>query len=132
MRRTPPRVLVVDDDPDCREALVDFLESEGFAVGSACDGLEALERLRGPGGAPDLVLADMRMPRLDGEALAARIAADPALRAVPVVAMTAAIERPCPPGAVALVRKPFAVDELLRAIDAIVGREPRAACDGAR
>lgn len=59
------RVLIADDDPLVREALRDLLESYGFeVVGEAGDGLEAV-RLAGER-APEVVLMDVRMPRMDG------------------------------------------------------------------
>jgi CheY-like chemotaxis protein len=62
------RILVVDDDPDVRESLRQWLEDEGFQVASAADGMEALAILRRePGGW--LILLDLLMPRMDGWAL---------------------------------------------------------------
>lgn len=77
--RRPVRVLVVDDHPVVRSGLVALLEGEDglVVVGEAGDGLEALavlERLgSGPGQRVDVVLMDLRMPRLDGTAATARI-----------------------------------------------------------
>jgi two-component system, NtrC family, response regulator len=58
------RILVVDDEPNARGALRTILTEEGYAVSEAGDGVEALEKLRTAGA--DLVLADVRMPRMDG------------------------------------------------------------------
>jgi two-component system response regulator MprA len=58
-------ILVVDDDPDIREAISDALRDTGYEVHTAVDGqhaLEVLERL----GQPTLILLDMMMPRMDG------------------------------------------------------------------
>src|SRR5215475_13298771 len=63
-------ILVVDDEANARRALQTILEEEGFSVSQAADGQEALELLRA--GCPDLVLADIRMPRLDGIELVRR------------------------------------------------------------
>jgi two-component system NtrC family response regulator/two-component system response regulator HydG len=62
----PPRarILVVDDEPNARDALRTLLTDEGFAVSEAGDGVEALATLRDQGA--DVVLADVRMPRMDG------------------------------------------------------------------
>jgi len=61
----PARVLVVDDEPDMREALTDLLSGSGFdIVGSACDGEEAVGLSASLH--PDLVLMDLRMPGMDG------------------------------------------------------------------
>src|SRR5215475_6292251 len=60
----PARILVVDDEPNARGALRTILAEEGYAVSEAGDGVEALAHLRDVGA--DLVLADVRMPRMDG------------------------------------------------------------------
>jgi DNA-binding response OmpR family regulator len=58
------RVLVVDDEPMVREVLARYLEHAGFAVETAVDGVQALERFAGS--PPDLVLLDLMLPRIDG------------------------------------------------------------------
>lgn len=82
-----PEVLVVDDDPDIREALSLALELDGYQVASARNGLEAWELLGRT--APSLVLLDLAMPVLDGAGLLARIRDDARLRSLPVVVITA-------------------------------------------
>ena len=69
-----PRVLVVDDEANARHALRTILDEEGYAVDEAADGQEALELLRERGA--DVVLADIRMPRLDGIELVRRARAE--------------------------------------------------------
>ena len=64
---TRPRILVVDDEPNARAGLRTILGEEGYAVSEASDGLEALEKLRAE--SFDVVLADIRMPRMDGVTL---------------------------------------------------------------
>jgi two-component system response regulator MprA len=58
------RVLVVDDEPGVRDALVRALRLDAYEVEVAADGREALERLAA--GAPDAVVLDVAMPRVDG------------------------------------------------------------------
>jgi len=84
-----PRVLVVDDDKAVRESLRRSLEFNGYDVGLAADGAEALAGLStsSAGALPDVVIMDVMMPRLDG------IEATKALRAagndVPILVLTA-------------------------------------------
>src|SRR6478752_5831532 len=81
-------VLVVDDDLDIRETLRDVAEAEGFAVDTASDGREAMERLnKGP--APHLVLLDLMMPVMSGWEVLRAMRADRILQAVPVVVISA-------------------------------------------
>jgi DNA-binding NtrC family response regulator len=67
MTHSPPRVLVVEDDPSAREALRIILTEDGFEVSEAADGEDALHQLAHL--APEVVLCDVRMPKLDGIAL---------------------------------------------------------------
>jgi DNA-binding response OmpR family regulator len=61
---TQGRVLVVDDEPVVREVLTRYLERDGFDVATACDGEDAIATFDAE--APDLVLLDLMLPRLDG------------------------------------------------------------------
>jgi CheY-like chemotaxis protein len=61
----PKRILVVEDDTSIRELLVELLESEGYSVASAVNGLEGLKYLQSEGN-PDLILIDLMMPVMDG------------------------------------------------------------------
>ena len=91
----PLRILLVDDNEINRELGELLLSSEGHTVGLACDGAEAVEMLRtGGAGAWDLVLMDVQMPGMDGYEATAKIRAfsDPALAAVPIIALTADTE----------------------------------------
>lgn len=60
----PYKILIADDDPDIREALTMVLESKGYAVISAQDGLECLTNLKAD--MPDLLILDLLMPKMDG------------------------------------------------------------------
>ena len=61
------KILVVDDDPDILDALTMILESQGYQVISARDGLEGLTSLRADN--PDLMILDLLMPKMDGFAV---------------------------------------------------------------
>ena len=65
-----PTILIVDDEPTIRAFVSNILKIEGYQVIEAADGLDALEQVQRRGTPVDLVLTDIRMPRLDGVALA--------------------------------------------------------------
>jgi class 3 adenylate cyclase len=85
--RDPPLILVVDDVADNVDILQMRLEAQGYAVVTAGDGLEALDKIREL--LPDLVLLDVMMPRLDGIETVKRLKADPSLPFIPVILVTA-------------------------------------------
>jgi CheY-like chemotaxis protein len=114
---TPATILVVDDDDAVREVLTIVLEQHGFRVLEAADGREALERAMRR--RPDLILADVEMPRLGGLALRAAVARDAALQHVPVVLMSASVDKLLHPGPV--LAKPFAQELLLAEISRLLG-----------
>jgi CheY-like chemotaxis protein len=83
-----PFVLIVEDEPDEREALCAWLEDEGFATLSARNGKEALDLLRA-GQRPALILLDIKMPVMDGKEFLAQMAHERALAEIPVTIVTA-------------------------------------------
>ena len=66
MKKNKATILVIDDDADIRELIKILLESDGYDVNIASDGVEALEQLRS-GPLPGLIILDLMMPRIDGE-----------------------------------------------------------------
>ncbi len=82
-------VLVVDDDPDIREALADLLIDRGLPVVTAMNGADALQVIRGLAAPPSVVLLDIMMPVMDGYGFLDERRADPALSAIPVAVITA-------------------------------------------
>lgn len=116
--RTP--ILVVDDDFDLRETLREVLEDRGFHVDTASDGGAALDHLR-KGHRPAVILLDLMMPKTDGYAFRREQLADPKLKDLSVVVMTAS-GRPEQSmrkdlGAVTFMRKPFDIDDLVATIE---------------
>ena len=80
------RILVVEDQEDNRRILRDLLTNAGYEIIEAENGEEALAvaaRER-----PDLILMDIQLPLLDGYEVTRRIKTDPALRAIPIIAVT--------------------------------------------
>ena len=87
MTWNPPVVLVVDDQPEILRLTETFLADVDCDVMTATNGEEALEVVARR--APDLVLLDYQMPRMDGFAVCRALKADPATRLIPVVIVTA-------------------------------------------
>jgi adenylate cyclase len=85
--RTPPRILVVDDNPMNVDILQTRLTAQGYEVMTAADGEEALAAARAQ--APDLILLDVMMPKLDGLDVCRRLRSDPTLPFMPIVLVTA-------------------------------------------
>ena len=118
-----PRVLVVDDDKAVRESLRRSLEFNGYDVALASDGAEALAAISGS--APDVVVMDVMMPRLDG--LEATRALRKAGNDVPILVLTARdavgdrVEG-LDAGADDYLTKPFALQELLARLRALLRR----------
>ena len=121
-----PTVLVVEDEPVIRELMSMLLEDEGYAVHQAVDGVEALETVERH--RIDLVLSDVKMPRLDGASLARQLRSrgDP----IPVVLMSAVYAEVDLPG-VRFLRKPVDCEHLLGIIAAALPGNRRSARGGA-
>lgn len=120
-----PRIVVAEDQALIRLDLERLLDHAGFEVcGAARDGQEAVElalELR-----PDIVVLDVKMPRLDGVEAARRILAD---RFVPIVMLTAygygeLISRAVDAGVVGFVVKPFKESVLIEALNEALQRAP--------
>jgi chemosensory pili system protein ChpA (sensor histidine kinase/response regulator) len=118
-----PYVLVVDDSLSARRSLMHFVEDMGFEVREARDGIEAVSMIAAH--RPDLVLADMEMPRMNGLELTAHIRTNHVASTLPVIMITSrssekhrqvAMER----GINYFMVKPFAEDELAQQINALL------------
>ncbi|MEL4504115.1 response regulator [Luteococcus sp. H138] len=121
--RPRPRVLVAEDEALIRMDLVELLGDEGYdVVGQAGDGEAAIELAREL--QPDLVVMDVKMPKMDGITAAEKIAEE---RIAPVVMLTAfsqrdLVERAREAGAMAYVVKPFDASDVVPAIEIAMGR----------
>jgi two-component system chemotaxis response regulator CheY len=110
--------LVVDDDNDLREAIRDALVVEGYDIGEARDGQEALAYLRSHD-LPPLILLDWNMAPMDGARFMAEVSKDCALSAIPVVLLSACVgaaEKAIRHGFVGYLPKPINLDALLSII----------------
>lgn len=123
MNSTRPRVLIAEDEALIRLDLAEMLDEAGYeVVAQAGDGEQAVALAREY--APDLVILDVRMPKLDGIAAASQIAGE---RIAPVVMLTAfsqrdLVERARDAGAMAYLVKPFTITDLVPAIEMAVSR----------
>ena len=120
-----PRVLVVEDEPALQKVLAMRLNIDGFDVAAASDGQEAMELIRAD--PPDLVLTDLMMPVMDGAELTSAIKADPVLKGIPVMVLTALKEQRerdhlMALGADGFAAKPYNSAELTAKIRHLMGR----------
>jgi CheY-like chemotaxis protein len=118
------RVLIVDDDDVIRQLISVNLALEGFEVATAVDGRDCLDRVGAV--APDAVILDVMMPRMDGYATAERLRADPATRDLRLVLLSARtqerdIARGEALGVDAYLAKPFDPDELVATVRRLTG-----------
>ncbi|MBM3333928.1 response regulator [Candidatus Sumerlaeota bacterium] len=121
---TKKRILVADDEEDVKEIIARILETQGYAVVTAYDGLDAVEKIRSE--KPDLVLLDIMMPVLDGYEVCKRIQQDEQTANIPVVFLSAAadqeaVTRGMNAGAKDYVVKPFEPKKLLEKVNKVIG-----------
>jgi CheY-like chemotaxis protein len=122
-RLVPGRVLVIDDEEHMRRLIRRQLERAGYEVelaGSAKEGLQMMRERR-----PDAVTIDLMMPEIGGLGLLAEKDADPGIRDVPALVLTAVgwqedLERAIELGARAILLKPFSQQELAGAVSALM------------
>jgi two-component system cell cycle response regulator DivK len=118
-----PKILLVEDNEMNRDMLSRRLIKRGYEVEIAVDGGEGVEKARG--GAPDLILMDMSLPVIDGWEATRRIKADPELRSIPVIALTAHAmaddrERALEAGCDAYETKPVELPRLLETMQKLL------------
>src|SRR5690606_7746640 len=126
--RQVPLAMVVDDSGTMRKVTGRVLERNNFAVATATDGGDALERM--VDAVPDLTLLDIGMPRMDGYELATQMKADPRLRNVPIVMITSRTgdkhrQRAMDIGVDRYLGKPYQEPELMRNVFELLGIERR-------
>ena len=123
-KRTAPRILVVDDEPGTVDVMLAVLSDAHYLATGVADGRDALASMASE--LPDLVLLDFIMPVMDGGETLRAMRATSNLAKVPVIIMSglpeAMVKRKCRKYD-AFLRKPFALDELLTAVERLVRQD---------
>jgi CheY-like chemotaxis protein len=122
------RILIAEDEEPLRALIKRALSEEGHVVVATADGSEALDKLQSEGGGFDLLLADIKMPVMDGIALALAVARD--FPNLPILLMTGyADQRERVAGLQALIcdviSKPFALAEIKFAVASALAKGKR-------
>ena len=112
-------LFIIEDEPDIRDSIREILESEGYEVHAANNGLEAQTSLRLLP-TPDLILLDALMPKMNGKEFRDWQLTQPRLSHVPVIVLSAtAFSKPMD-GEVSHLQKPVDLNELLGAVKAAI------------
>jgi CheY-like chemotaxis protein len=122
------QILVADDEPEVIDLVQMMLQMEGgYTILSAADGQDALKSARA--NLPDLILLDVRMPRMSGLVVLDQLHSDPTTANIPVIMLSVvttypdvrtALER----GAVAYLPKPFELREMTRLVARVLAMDP--------
>ncbi len=117
------KILIAEDERDIRDLITFTLRYNGYEVVAATNGEEALALTRQE--KPDLVILDVRMPRLTGYDVCRQIKADPELQHIPVVFLSAKgqeseVQAGMEAGAVDYILKPFSPDQLVARVASLV------------
>jgi CheY-like chemotaxis protein len=120
------KILIAEDERDIRELIAFSLQGlGGFDIVLASNGAEAVERATAE--IPDLILMDVRMPRMTGYAACKKLKENDATKSVPVIFLSAKgqdeeIQQGLAAGAAAYILKPFAPDELVNQVRSVLKR----------
>ena len=121
-----PRILVAEDERDIRELIGHALRYAGFEVVLVANGAEAVETARLE--PPDLIILDVRMPKMTGYEACHQLKEDPATQPIPVIFLSAKgqdseIEQGIASGAEAYILKPFAPEDLANQVKEVLRRK---------
>lgn len=116
-------ILLVEDEPDIVKTLKIFLESEGFRVLTASDGIEGMQKIKEE--KLNLIILDIMLPRLDGYKVCRMVKFDKKLKKIPVIIFTARAQETdrkmaAEVGADAYITKPFKPEALLDKIKELI------------
>ena len=120
-----PKILVAEDERDIRDLIGFTLRFAGFEVLLTGNGIEAIEKA--PLEQPDLIILDVRMPKMTGYEACRHLKENPATSAIPIVFLSAKgqedeIQQGLASGALEYIVKPFAPDELADQVTDILRR----------
>jgi DNA-binding response OmpR family regulator len=129
----PPRILIVEDDPDIAELVARYLEKAGFSTERAGSGREALAAISAR--VPDLMVLDLMLPHVDGLEVCRAVRANEASAALPIIMVTARAEESerivgLELGADDYIVKPFSPREVVARVRAVLRRVGEAAGEG--
>ena len=119
-------VLIADDEPEILDLMRMMLEWENYTVVETQDGEQCLAQARAL--KPDLILSDVRMPRMTGIEVLEHLQADPELADIPVIMLSVVTTLPqvrtaLEKGAIAYLPKPFEMREMARLVNQVLGRD---------
>jgi CheY-like chemotaxis protein len=120
------RILVADDEPEVVDLVRMMLSMEGYTILSAGDGQETVDRARAD--LPDLILLDVRMPRMSGLTVLDELTADPATAHIPIIMLSVVttypdVRRALKQGAIAYLPKPFELREMTRLVARVLAMD---------
>lgn len=118
------KILIADDEEDVKLIVQLFLESKGYEIVTAFDGLDAIDKVKAE--KPDLILLDLMMPLIDGFEVCRRLRDNAETANIPIVMLSAASQteskqRAIEAGAVDYIVKPFEPDHLQSVVKDILG-----------
>ncbi len=123
------KILIAEDDQDIRELIVLTLQFNDFEVNSAVDGAAAVEAAQQD--SYDIILMDVRMPRMTGYEACRTLKKDAATKDIPIIFLSAKgqeqeIQKGLDAGAADYILKPFAPDVLVKTINDVLARSKAA------
>mgnify|MGYP001821665157 FL=1 len=120
------RIFIADDEPEVVDLVQMVLDMGGYTVSSAGDGERALASIRAE--PPDLILLDVRMPRMSGLEVLEQLRADPETASIPVIMLSVVTTYPevqaaLQQGAIAYLAKPFGLKDMSRLVSRILAMD---------
>ena len=126
--RMPKRILLIEDEPDVVKVVVKRLESAGYEVITAGDGVAGLDKVRSD--KPDLVITDLLLPKLDGWRVCHTLKTAHNFQHIPIIVLSGSVLDENPPAGIkqgdVFMTKPFKPEELLSTVRTLLHEPPPA------